>query len=600
MSLKKNNDNEALVNYVRLLNYPFDSSRILRKKHAIKKELLVKNDLITKRIAILGGSTTAEVIAILELFLLAKGIKPEFYESGFDRYYEEAVFGEPGLNQFQPDVIYIHTTNKNIKNYPSITDSIDQIEQHFLAEQNKYRTLWASLADFHCPIIQNNFELPQQRVLGNLEAYDPHGAVNYIARLNTFLAEEAHKQSNLHINDLNYLAASLGLTQWFDYSLWLTARYALSFEAIPYLAQSLAAIMGSLFGLSKKCIVMDLDNTCWGGVIGDDGLEGIALGKETAVGEAYSEFQTYLKLLKERGIVLAVCSKNELQQAKEGFKHPDTVLLEHDFAAFEANWDPKPATLIKISESINLGLDSMVFIDDNPAERQLIEDYLPEVRVPNIGCDVLTFIEHLDKNKYFETVLVSMEDKLRTDFYQQNLNHPHQGVDYDKYLNSLSMTAEIKPFSSLYLPRIVQLINKTHQFNLTNKTYSLAEIELITQRSDHVTLYGRLEDCYSEHGLISVLIGRIQDKECHIDTWLMSCRVLKRTMEYAVFDVLIARCKVMGIKTIVGHYDKTVKNSLVAYLYEELGFKPVESRDSIWSLEVEQYVDKNKHIQVKQ
>jgi len=604
MYLKKNNPHASSASEHRLLDYPINASLILRKKHSIKRALLGNEDLISKNIAILGGSTTSEVRNILELFLLNIGIRPEFYESEYNRYYEDAVFENKKLREFKPDIIYIHTTNKNITSYPIISDSMAEVDLIFQHEVEKYRNIWSSLTNYHCAIIQNNFEFLQHRVLGNLDGYDHRGALNYIHRLNTHFADEARNRANLYLNDINYLAAALGLAHWFDKHLWYSCKYAVSFEAIPHLAKNLSAIIGGLFGKSKKCMILDLDYTCWGGSIGDIGLNGIIIGKETAEAEAYTEFQRYVKSLKERGIMLAVCSKNEQNYAKQGFTHPDSVLMNDDFVAFEANWDPKHINVLKIGAELNVGLDSFVFIDDNPAERQIVSENLSEVSVPDVGVDVIHFIDHIDRNYYFETVSISNDDIKRADFYKKNaerLNSSLQFVDYANYLQSLLMVADIQPFSSIYIDRITQLINKTNQFNLTTKRYTLADIELIVQSSAYIALYGRLEDRYGDNGLVSVIIGKIQGHECHIELWLMSCRVIKRTMEQAMFDALVSRCQAMGIEAIIGYYYKTDKNTMVAELYKDLGFDRVSSNnmDTVWCLQVNRYTNKNYHIKEK-
>ena len=602
--LKKNNLDTYLINMQTLLNYPINAHIILRKKHAIKKVLLLNEELASKNIAILGGSTTSEVKNILELFLLHVGIKPNFYESLFNKYYEDAVFENKELKAFKPDVIYIHTTNKNITSYPLINNSADEVEDLLQHEINKYKNIWSALTQYNCEIIQNNFEFPEYRILGNLDAYDYRGALNYIQRLNTIFNNEALTQASLHLNDINYIAASIGLTNWFDKQLWYTSKYALSYEAIPHLAKSLSAIIGALFGQSKKCMILDLDNTCWGGSIGDEGLNGIAIGKETPEAEAFTKFQHYTKSLKERGIILAVCSKNEPNNAKEGFTHPDTVLVNDDFAAFEANWDAKHLNVLKISKTLNIGLDSCVFIDDNPAERQIIKENIPMISVPDVGENVLHYIDHIDKNYYFEALSLSNEDLERTEFYKNNVERTQNNLhftDYGDYLKSLAMVAEIQPFSSVYLERITQLINKTNQFNLTSKRYTLPEIKLIVHSSDYLTVYGRLEDCYGNNGLVSIIIGKIEGNECHIELWLMSCRVLKRTMEHAMIDAFIRRCRVIGIDTIIGYYNKTAKNAIVANLYEDFGFDYISFKNtcSVWRLPVSRYTNKNHYIKVK-
>ncbi|MBN9229020.1 MULTISPECIES: HAD-IIIC family phosphatase [Legionella] len=587
-----------------MLNYPLDAHLILRKKHAIKKELLLKEHFLTKNIAILGGSTTAEIKNILELFLLDIGIKPNFYESKYNQYFEEAVFDNEPLQQFNPDIIYIHTTNKNISHYPTMHHTSEEIDIILHNEFQKFSSIWSSLTSkYHCAIIQNNFELPQNRILGNLDFYDVRGSVHYIHRLNSFFAEEAQARANLYINDIHYLAASIGLSTWFDKSMWYAYKYALSYTAIPFLAKSISAIIGALFGALKKCMVLDLDNTCWGGVIGDDGLNGIAIGKETAIAEAHTEFQQYAKTLKDRGVVLAVCSKNDMNHAKEGFMHPDTVLIDQDFAAFTANWEPKHHNIAKISDTLSLGLDSFVFIDDNPAERHIVRSNLSMVSVPEIGSDIVDFIDHIDKNHYFETVSLASDDLQRGAFYQKNKERRTQEshfTDYGEYLHSLEMNAEIKAFTPVYLARITQLINKTNQFNLTTKRYTLADVTSITQDANYITLYGKLEDKFGDNGLISIIIGELKNKECHIELWLMSCRVLKRTMEYAMFDALVAKCHTLGIKQIIGYYYPTEKNNMVSTLYQDFGFNALatDAHHSVWSMDVSNYINKNQHIRI--
>ena len=588
-----------------LLSYPLDHALILRKKQVIKRELMLKEQLIPIKIALLGGSTTAEIRDILELFLLNIGIRPDFYESGFNRYYEEAVFDNAALTAFQPDIIYLHNTHKDITSFPEFTDSLIAIEQLQEAEQNRYTQIWNSLNKYQCSIIQNNFDYPQYRVLGNLDSVDPHGTIHYINVLNGFFVKEAQKRNNLYIHDINYLSSSLGLSHWFDKELWHLARYAVSYKAIPHLAQSLAALIGSLLGFSKKCLVLDLDNTCWGGEIADHGIEGIIIGRDSPYGEAYSDFQSYAKRLKDRGIALAVCSKNNIAQAKAGFDHPNTILKESDFVAFEANWEPKYKSLVNIAKQLNLNLDSIIFIDDNPAERQLINGALPEVKVPDVTEDVNLLIEYLDKNYYFEPNIITEEDSYRTQFYKRKAKLTtaiEPSLDYDGYLKTLNMNAEIKPFSLLYLPRIHQLLNKTHQFNLTNISYSFAEIKALSNNDNYLNLYGRLTDSYGEHGLISVIISRINNTECNIESWVMSCRVFNRTMEHAMLDILVEHCRSSAIKTITAEYCPSTKNSFVSQLYKDLGFTQVEVKSSQnkWSINIDQYKLNNRHIKVNQ
>jgi FkbH-like protein len=587
-----------------MFEYPLEVDHILRHKKKIKRKLLLNPDLVQKNVAILGGSTTSEIVNILELFLLNSGVKPNFYQSEYNKFQEDALFGNDILNGFGPDLIYIHTTNKNITRYPKFEEDKNAVLKLLNSEIEKYRQIWSSLARYNCPIIQNNFDYTTNRSLGNLDSSDVHGKTYFINQLNQEFSKGAREISSLHINDINYLSSYVGLKNWFDESLWYQAKYALSMSSIPELAFNINKIINTLFSKSKKCLVLDLDNTCWGGVIGDDGLQGISIGVETAISEVYTAFQIYVKELEQRGVILAVCSKNDLKNAKEGFDHPDSILKFDDFASFKANWKPKHQNILSIAKEINIGLDSLVFIDDNPVERDLVFSQVSDVSVPNIGSDAIHFIKHIDRNGYFEPVSLSIDDINRNKYYEDNKNRfQKQSIfqSYDEFLISLKMTAEIKPFSSIYLDRITQLTNKTNQFNLTTKRYTSSEIENIAISDKYITVYGKLTDKHGCNGLIAVSIGQIKENQCHIDLWIMSCRVLKRGMEFAMLDELVKQCKEKNISEVCGYYIKTAKNDMVSDLYEQFGFtlRMTNGDDTIWQLDVQSYKSKNKFIRSK-
>ncbi|NQX40287.1 HAD-superfamily phosphatase, subfamily IIIC/FkbH-like domain-containing protein [Pedobacter steynii] len=585
------------------LTYPFDISIILRKKKAIKRELLLKSPQTAINVAILGGSTTDEMKNILELFLLNNGFLPNFYQSEYNKFYEDAVFDNEELSLFKPDIILIHTSVVNITEYPRFSDNSEDVDQLLRIELRKFKTIWQSLAKYNCAIIQNNFDLPLNRSLGSLDCYDIHGKTFFISKLNLEFSNSAGEIKNLYINDINYLSASIGIKNWFDRNLWHSAKYAISFDSMPLYAHQVASIVKAIVGGPKKCLVLDLDNTCWGGIIGDDGLDGICLGNETAQGESFMYFQNYVKELKERGVILAVCSKNEHDLAKEGFLHPDSVLKFEDFTSFQANWEPKSENIKKIADQINIGLDSLVFIDDNSVEREIVSSQLPVVSVPDAGSDVMNFVDHIEKNAYFEIVSLSNDDVNRNKFYQDNnarLEQESLFRSYDEFLISLGMVAEIKPFSSLYIDRITQLINKTNQFNLTTKRYVIGEIEAISGDENYIKLYGKLTDKFGDNGLITILIGQIIDQACHLDLWLMSCRVLKRNMEFALLDRLVEECQKRGVTEIIGYYYRTPKNNMVAGFYKTMGFELVstEGENSVWKLMVNSYKIKNNLIKI--
>jgi FkbH-like protein len=558
------------------LRFPITPANIQRKRHSLKKELLKQANLVPTRIAILGGSTTAEVKSMLELFLLAQGIQPSFYESGYNRYSEDVLFQNPELWSFKPDIVFIHTTWHNVSQFPELMEAETEVENHIRREMARFESLWEKIhTGLGALIIQNNFDLPRHRPLGNLEASESSGRVNFLLRLNAEFASYARKHSRFLINDILYLSAQVGLEAWHSHTYWYNFHMAVSSTATLALAQNVAAIVKSVYGKSKKCLILDLDNTLWGGIVGDDGVQNLILGRDHPVGEAFSDFQRYLKELRRRGVILAVCSKNDIENAKDGFSHPDSILKLEDFSSFKANWNPKPENVREIAAELNIGLDSLVFIDDNPAERALVADQLPEVAVPEVGSDVSRFAEILEHERYFEVHKVVQDDLSRSAYYGSNAQrsaYQAEFHDYGEFLTSLEMSAEIGPFSPVYLERITQLINKTNQFNLTTRRYTSAEVEAISRDPGFITLYGRLADKFGDNGLVSVLIGHVIRETVELDLWLMSCRVLNREMEFAMFDALIEQCQARGIRRILGVYIPTKKNGMVAGHYAGLGF----------------------------
>jgi len=589
-----------------LLEYPFDSLYILRKKRSLKRELSNQQGLIEKRIAILGGSSTAEVRDLIEVFLLNEGFRPSFYESEYNKFFEDLMFENKKLKDFQPDIIYLHTSFVNILSFPEMGESEQNIKDNVDREFSRYRGLWSQIeSEFNCPVIQNNFELPRDRPMGNLDFSDVHGRTNFIMRLNHLFSEYARRNSNFHINDIFYLSSWVGLERWHDKTLWYETKYAISFEALPILAHNITNIMKTLFGKTRKCLVLDLDNTIWGGVIGEQGLSGLEIGKDTPIGEAFTAFQNYIKELKQRGIILAVCSKNDLNIAKEGFSHPDSILKLDDITVFKANWEPKHENIKSIAREINIDLASLVFLDDNPSEREIVSSQTPAVKVPDLGENVARYIEILDRSGFFEAISISPEDLERNRAYSDNIKRQELGArykNYDEFLRSLEMKAEIKQFTTIYLERITQLVNKTNQFNLTTKRFTFPQLEEISNDPQYITLYGRLRDKFGDNGLISVMIGEICNDIIHIRLWLMSCRVIKRGMEHAMFDQFIKESKKRGIKNIKGAYLKSAKNNIVSSLYSDLGFKNNDSKengDSFWTYQISgSHIEKNQWIEV--
>ena len=579
---------------------------LLRSKSKLRRQL--QNHFCQDlRIAVLCGSTVNEMIELAELFLLVEGFQCTFYQSEYNKFYEEAVLDPERIVNFRPDIVYVHTSCMNLQGWPPLSATEADHEAFVAAEFSRFQQIWHSLQqNVSCQIIQNNFELPPFRILGNLDSIAYSGRTRFVNRLNLEFASEALHDPKLFVQDVNALSAAMGSRNWFDWERWYSYKIVTTPAASLALARSLTAIVRALYGRSRKCLVLDLDNTLWGGVIGDDGPENIKIGRETAVAEAYTAFQEYCLMLRSRGILLAVCSKNDEETAKQGFEHPDSILKLNHFSAFRANWDPKYENLSAIAKELNLGIDSLVFVDDNPAERALVASQLPTVAVPDVGSDVTRFIPALEAGGYFEAACISKEDLSRADTYTANSQRAlleSKFRDYGGYLDSLQMTAEIDAFKPVYLDRITQLTNKTNQFNLTARRYTAIDIQRISANPLYITLYGKLTDAFGDNGLVSVIVGRKDGSTLHIELWLMSCRVLKRDLESAMLDELVTRAQAAGIETIVGYYYRAPRNSIVAGHYERLGFE-CESRDpagtqSIWRLQVTRdYQPKCRYIRV--
>jgi len=601
--------NVALEENMRELEYPFEAEWILKKKKSIKKALLKDDESIflEKRIAILGGSTTNDIKNVLELFLLNYGIRPIFYESEYNQYYEDVMFSNEELCSFKPDLIYIHTSNRNITEYPVIMDDEENVSLKLNAIVTKFESMWKRIAEvYRCPIIQNNFELPYYRLMGNREASDIHGKVNFISRLNMYFYRYASEHTDFYINDINYISATYGLDKWLDPFYWHMYKYALCVSAIPVLCYNVANIIKAIFGKNKKALVLDLDNTLWGGVVGDDGVDNLEIGQETSIGQAYSEFQQYIKQHKDMGILLNVCSKNEESNALAGLRHPDALLKPEDFIVIKANWEPKSQNIAQIATELNIMPDSVVFVDDNPAEREIVRQQLGAVAVPEIST-VEHYIHEIDRHGYFEVINLSGDDLERNRMYKANAERAKletSFADYEEYLLSLDMSAVIKPFEMVYMSRIAQLTNKSNQFNLTTRRYSQAEIETIAAEENYITLYGKLEDKFGDNGVVSVAIGRLEEDVCHIELWLMSCRVLKRDMEYAMMDTLVHHMQKRKVKEIRGYYYPTAKNVMVKNFYELQGFAKISedvAGNTEWKFVIDEfYKNKNSVIKVEE
>ena len=560
----------------------------------------MKNKIPKKSInvAILGGSTTDLIKKTLSKLMLANKIKVNIYESNYNQFYFEAINISKKLKSFNPDIIYIHITNINIEPFPKVEDSDAKISKLLKQNIEKFHNIWKSLTkEFNCTIIQNNFEFLNYSSLGNLDSSKNYGKINFINQLNAALYKKIQNFNNIIINDINLISSRFGLKKWQDDTLYFNYKYALSFDAIQVLAYSISRIILSLLGKSKKCLVVDFDNTIWGGVIGEVGEKNIEIGNDSPRGEIFLRFQKYLLDLTSIGIILAGCTKNEYKVAASGLKNKNCIIKENNFAVIQANWKNKAENIRIIAKKLNIGLDSIVFVDDSKFERESVKTQLPMVAVPEIGEDPENFIHNLDILNYFEKSILSKEDLKRSNYYENNFKREQiktKYKDYKEYLKSLKMKSLFKNFNKFNMTRVVQLINKTNQFNLTMKRMSEKDVLKISNNKDYLTISANLEDKFGDNGIVTILIAEIKKRRLEIKSWLMSCRVFNRNLEIALFDQLIILCKKKGIENIHGTFIPSDKNNIVKNFYASLNFK--KNGKNKWKFKVEKKYKKQEKI----
>jgi FkbH-like protein len=526
------------------------------------------------KVALLSSTTTALAAPLLELACFRDGIDATLYEAPYDSYRQQIIDPQSELYRFQPDVVLIATHWRDA-NLPAFSDDPEATVADVV---EPLRQLWKTLLErLPCRVVQHSFDQPRERSFGHLSHSLPGGRAAMLREVNRQLLASAPPA--VAILDLEQAAARSG-AKWTDDAFWHLAKQHPASGALPVLVDHQVALIRAQLGLTKKVLVFDLDNTLWGGVIGEDGLEEIVVGPPSPAGEAYQALQRYAKELKSRGVLLAVCSKNNEADAKLPFEKHDAMILHlDDFALFRANWDDKPSNLRAMAELLQLSLDSFVLLDDNPTERAFVRRELPDVAVPEIGADPATFVEALDRMMYFESITLSEEDRQRHRQYQENAARrqvQQQAGSLDEFLRHLQMEAELGPVNESVLARIVQLLGKTNQFNLTTLRHGESKVREMIASPKWWTHYFKLRDRFGDNGLVGLIIAHETDAATatwEIDTWLMSCRVIGRKMEELMLSTLAHAAKERGIRRLRGVYIPTPKNGMVADLYPRLGFK---------------------------
>lgn len=548
----------------------------------------------TARIALLGGATTDLMLEPLQLALEAAGVASTMHVPAFNTFAREMLDPASGTATFGPDIAIVAPTPANLPRWPSWNASTTEVDSLIEDVCGYFLGLCDSLhARTGCDVVLDNFHALPLRPLGSAGTRAPGDANRFLAGLNEALAR--HAGEHVHIHDVAALAALHGIYRWFDMRFWYLARQPVSFDCLVPYVRSLAQLIGALRGASAKCVVIDLDNTLWGGVVGDDGPERIVIGEGDPQGEAYAAFQRYLLQLRQRGVMLAVCSKNDARTAEAPFvMRPEMVLRRKDFVAFHANWRPKSENIRDIAAALNIGLDAIVFVDDNPAEREEVRQALPDVRIVEPGEDPSGYALALDRTGWLDAVTLTAEDRMRSamvDANSQRTRLRHETGDYDTYLRSLEQRAVIVPFEERYLDRITQLTNKTNQFNLTTRRMTRAELAAWAAAPDRLTACARLADRFGDNGLISVFAAHADGDDLWIDLWLMSCRVFNRGLEHLLCNHVVERAAAMGMRRAHGVFLPTARNGIVREHYAAMGFErgdPLEHGDH-WILELERY-----------
>lgn len=578
----------------------------LRKK-AVRAHISGSADK-TIRLAMVGGSSLYPLHELVEQFIGAQSTKgwwqTELFKGDYDNYIAEILDPTSDLYAFSPDVILLIPSSQRCVYHGSLTDSPDQQRAAATAAAEDILTLCRAARDRSgAEIILANFLPSPDFDPGPFRVRSLGSDWSFRKLVNLELGLNA--PSFVHICDAEFLATRRGAANAYDHRAWFETKQLYSPDFAVDIAREVGSIVASLHKSSKKVLALDLDNTLWGGVIGDDGMTGIEIGGTHARGEAFRQFQLAIASLAKRGVILAVCSKNDYKNAAEPFeKHPEMVLRLKDIASFQANWEPKSENLRRIALELNLGLDSIVFVDDNPAEIEIVNQFVPEIETILLGPDPSTYASHLLNCRHFEPRSITADDLQRGEQYQAQAARAQAmssaGTDMSAYLTSLDMHSVISEFTPVDVPRISQLINKSNQFNVTTRRRSEAEVEALMSDPDHYAFSVRLTDKFGDNGLISVVIVRVEGTTAVVDTWLMSCRVLKRQMEEEVANEIVRLAILRGCTEVIGHYLPTEKNGMVRDLFPRMGYTLVEETPEriTWRLETATFTPHQTHIQI--
>ncbi|WP_369137168.1 HAD-IIIC family phosphatase [Modestobacter versicolor] len=553
------------------------------------------------RVAVLGSYTTSQLAALLPVAAARAGVDVEVYESGYGQYRLDLLDPGSALHAFAPDVVVLAVDEGEVHLPPHSDDPAAAVAQ----ELARWTGLWDLVEQrLGARVVQHTFAVPPEESLGNFAARVPGARRTMLHRLDERLAEAAGDRVGLV--DCEWLSGVAGKEAWFDARYRHLAKQAVGLGCVPRLARHTAAVLAAQLGLSRKVLVLDLDGTLWGGVLGEVGLHGITLGAGPA-GEAYSDFQRYVLELRQRGVVLAVSSKNDEPDVREVFtRHPDMLVRLEDVAVLLAGWGDKPSALRRIAATLGVGLDSLVFVDDNPAERAAVQELLPEVDVVPLPVDPAGYVRALARYPFFEPAALTAEDAARTAQYRARAQAAEEQAaagSLEEFLAGLGMCATVDVLGPANLPRVAQLVGKTNQFNLTARRHPPDALAAMATDPCTVSQVVRLRDRFADHGVVGVLLATHRDDVLTVHTWLLSCRVIGRTLEDEMFAELVGTAARRGCRRVVGLYTPTARNGQVAELYARLGFTRTGRDDgtgtTVWELGLPAHPVRPGHVAVE-
>lgn len=563
---------------------------------SLQKTLRTHLPLISSRVAILRSFTIEPVTPLLRAAALINGIDLTVQVGGFNTYAQEILNEQSSLYSFSPDIIVLAVQTRDIA--PEIWSAhatlspkeVESIVDRVVGDFDRLMQVCRSRSKAH--FIIHSLEVPCLPSLGLFDCQSATGQVATITRINDELRRVATSHRGVYVLDYDALVARYGRTRWHDERKWLTMRMPIAAENLIHLAHEWLRFIHPLSGKICKALVTDLDNTLWGGVIGEDGMEGIQLGSEYP-GAAFQSLQRTMLDLYQRGILLAICSKNNSSDAMEVLeKHPGMLLKPEHFAAFRSNWNDKAQNLREIAAELNIGIDTLAFLDDNPVERERIRTELPEVTVIEVSNDPMDFATALRETPAFERLSLTDEDRERGRYYteqRQRVELEQSAASLEEFYRSLRQEMDISTVTSGTLTRVAQLTQKTNQFNLTTRRYSEQQIAAMAAGPDWKVYSLRVKDRFGDNGIVGVAITHDTGEICEIDTFLMSCRVIGRTVETAFLSFLLDQARARGRTQIQGWFLPTNKNiDLVKEFYPLHGFKQIAAQDGglLWSLEL--------------